>query len=157
LADFVKERGGGLLMIAGPRYSPHAYRNSPLRDMLPVQVTGVARDEDERVASFRPELTAVGRSHPIFRFSPDEAPNRGIWNHLAEIHWCTDGIRIQRAAEVLLVHPQRPAPDAVGRFHKPSYPNAVGRFDKPSYPGAEQGGYPLFVQQFVGAGRSMFL
>jgi hypothetical protein len=161
LAEFVKERGGGFLMIAGPRYSPYAYRNSPLRDILPVQVTGPARDEDERVAAFRPELTAIGRSHPIFRFSPDEAANRAIWNHLAELHWCADGIRIQRAAEVLLVHPQRPAPDSVGRFGKPSGPAAepdtVGRLGKPPDSGAELGGYPLFVQQFVGAGRSMFL
>lgn len=138
LADFVKERGGGFLMIAGPRFSPHAYKNSPLRDILPVQVTGSARAEGERVAGFRPELTPIGRSHPIFRFSPDEAANRAIWNHLAELHWWAAGIRAQRAAEVLLAHPQRPLPDS----------RAIA---------AEQGGYPLFVQQFVGAGRSMFL
>src|SRR5262249_28727121 len=40
LADFVRERGGGLLMIAGERHSPHAYKDSPLRDILPIQVTG---------------------------------------------------------------------------------------------------------------------
>ena len=44
-----------------------------------------------------------------------------------------------RAAEVLLVHPQRPDPES-GRA------GAGG-----------EGGYPLFVQQFVGSGRSMFL
>jgi hypothetical protein len=139
LADFVKERGGGFLMIAGPRYSPHAYKNSPLRDILPVQVTGVPRAEDERSPAFRPELTPIGRSHPIFRFSPDEAANRAIWNHLAELSWWTGGIRPQRAAETLLVHPQRPLADS-------------GRAGA-----AEQNGAPLFVQQFVGAGRSMFL
>jgi hypothetical protein len=139
LADFVKERGGGFLMIAGPRYSPYAYKNSPLRDILPVQVTGAAPAEDERIAEFRPELTPIGRSHPIFRFSPDEAANRAIWNHLAKLHWWAEGIRLQRAAEVLLVHPQRPDPDA----------------GRPGVP--DRGGYPLFVQQFVGAGRSMFL
>jgi hypothetical protein len=139
LANFVKERGGGLLMIAGPRYSPHAYKNSPLRDILPVQVAGAAPAENERIAGFRPELTSIGRSHPIFRFSPDETANRTIWNHLAELHWYASGIRIPRAAEVLLVHPQRPATDSA----------RAGA--------AEPGGYPLFAQQFVGAGRSMFL
>jgi hypothetical protein len=156
LADFVKERGGGFLMIAGPRYSPQAYKDSPLRDVLPVQVTGPEKgtvplrregqspfpggfSEDERLAAFRPELTPIGRSHPIFRFSPDEASNKAIWSHLAELQWWAEGFRIQRAAEVLLVHPQRPDPES-GRA------GAGGA-----------GGFPLFVQQFVGAGRSMFL
>src|SRR5205823_15019079 len=70
---------------------------------------------------------------------PDEAANRSIWNHLAELHWWAEGFRTQRAAEVLLVHPQRSDPDS-------------GRTG-----GGSEGGYPLFVQQFVGAGRSMFL
>jgi hypothetical protein len=139
LADFVKERGGGFLMIAGPRYSPRAYKESPLRDVLPVQPTGVSPPEDEYPMGFRPELTSVGRFHPILRFSPDEAANKAIWNHLAELHWWTEGYRIQRAAEVLLVHPKRPAPDS----------SRAG--------GGGEGGYPLFVQQFVGSGRSMFL
>jgi hypothetical protein len=139
LADFVKERGGGFLMIAGPRFTPHAYKNSPLRDILPVQVTGPGFSEGEYSAGFRPELTTIGRFHPVFRFSPDEAANRSIWNHLAELHWWAEGFRIQRAAEVLLVHPQRSDPDS-------------GRAG-----GGSEGGYPLFVQQFVGAGRSMFL
>src|SRR5262249_17375853 len=91
LADFVKDRGGGFLMIAGPRYSPHAYKESPLRDVLAVQVTGPPLPEGERVAGFRPELTSIGRFHPIFRFSPDETANRAIWNHLAELHWWAEG------------------------------------------------------------------
>ena len=39
LADFVRERGGGLLMIAGERFAPHAYKDSPLRDVLPIELT----------------------------------------------------------------------------------------------------------------------
>jgi hypothetical protein len=140
LADFVKERGGGFLMIAGPRWSPHAYKESPLRDVLPIQVTGPPSAEEEYPFGYRPELTSTGRFHPIFRFSPDEAENTAIWNHLAEIYWWSEGYRIQPAAEVLLVHPQRPATGAAG---------AAGT-------GGESG-HPLLVQQFVGAGRSMFL
>src|SRR5439155_27048747 len=134
-----KGRGGGFLMLAGPRYRPQAYKETPLRDILPVQVTGTATPEQQRTIGYRPEQTSVGRAHPIFRFSPEEAANKAIWNHLAELHWWAEGVRTQRAAEVLLVHPQRPDPDS-GRA------GAGG-----------EGGFPLFVQQFVGAGRSMFL
>ena len=38
LAEFVSDRGGGLLMVAGERYAPHAYKNSPLADVLPIDV-----------------------------------------------------------------------------------------------------------------------
>ena len=31
LADFVTDRGGGLLMIAGERFAPFAYKDSPLQ------------------------------------------------------------------------------------------------------------------------------
>jgi hypothetical protein len=141
VADFVRERGGGLLMIAGPRYSPQAYADTPLRDVLPVRVVGRANDPAQVTMPFHPELTPAGRFHPIFRFSPDEAENTAIWNHLAEIYWWSEGYRTQPAAEVLLIHPQRPA----------------AGLKAGSVRGAGEGGHPLLVQQFVGAGRSMFL
>jgi hypothetical protein len=137
LADFVRERGGGLLCIAGERYSPYAYRNTPLADVLPIEVLGPPVGGD-RPTSFRPELTAVGRFHPIFRFVPDEAENAAVWNHLAEIFWWAEGYRPKPAAEMLLVHPQQPA----------AGPQRPG--------GPADNRHPLMVQQFVGAGRSLF-
>jgi hypothetical protein len=131
LADFVKERGGGLLMIAGPRnYSPHAYKNTPLADVLPVQVVGPPPAASDHPTGFRPQLTPAGRFHPIFRFHPDEARNGEVWHSLADLYWWSEGYRTQPAAEVLLVHPALPAKGT--------------------------GQHPLAVQQFVGAGRSMF-
>src|SRR5205807_1272937 len=142
LAAFVKERGGGFLMIAGPRYTPHAYKNSPLRDIMPIQVIADVQQEGDYQNGFRPELTAVGRFHPIFRFSPDEAENNAIWNHLSEIYWWSEGYRVQPAAEVLLAHPKRPSED----------PRRTAAGEMRS----QESGHPLMVQQFVGAGRSMF-
>src|SRR5262249_43187877 len=70
LADFVRERGGGLLMIAGERHrAPDLYKNTPLADVLPVEVVRPhAADEPDamRPLGYRPELTPVGRLHPIF-------------------------------------------------------------------------------------------
>jgi len=154
VVDFVRERGGGFLMIAGPRYSPRAYKDTPLQEILPVIVTADPPAERDFAGTFRPELTPIGRSHPIFRFSPEETSNQAIWNHLAELHWWAEGFRLQRAAEVLLVHPQRPDPET-GRSVVSSRP--VGKEAKGRAALGGEGGYPLFVQQFVGAGRSMFL
>ena len=139
LAEYVKERGGGFLMIAGPRFSPRAYQDSPLAGVLPIQMTKSA-SESESNAAFRPQLTAVGRFHSIFRFSPDEGENASVWNHLAELYWSAKDYGIKPAAEVLLVHPTQRATDSGSR----------------RLAGGSPGGFPLAVQQFVGAGRSMF-
>src|SRR5262249_18373958 len=74
LADFVRERGGGLLLIAGERHAPYLFRNTPLADVLPIDVVRAAPPDDAAVprkTGFHPELTPLGRLHPIFRFSPD--------------------------------------------------------------------------------------
>ena len=136
LTEFVKEKGGGLLMIAGPRYSPHAFKDTPLQNILPIQIQGTAPAETKYVAGYRPVLTATGRFHPIFRFSPDEEKNTAIWKHLAEMYWWADGYRTQPAAETLLALPRKDA----------------GESDR----GTLEKQHPLLVQQFVGAGRCMF-
>jgi uncharacterized membrane protein len=137
VADFVRERGGGFLMIAGERYSPHAFKNTPLRDILPVEVVGPEREATDDREGFRPDLTGAGRFHPIFRFSPDEADNAAVWNHLTPIFWWSESYRAKPGAQVLAVHPGRRAlmSDRLG---------------------ADAPFHPLVVQQFVGAGRSMF-
>jgi SAM-dependent methyltransferase len=140
LADFVKERGGGLLMIAGQRHAPWVYKSTALADVLPIDVVRDRPPEEPEVGrteGFHPELTPMGRLHPIFRFSPDEHENDDIWNHLREIYWWADGYRVKPAAEVLAVHPSLK-----------SEPNVPGREPNEKF--------PLVVHHFVGAGRCMF-
>ncbi len=135
LTDFVRERGGGLLMIAGQRYSPYVWKNTPLADVLPIEVDRDQAPEDPeggRPEGYHPELTPLGRLHPIFRFNPDDQQNEEIWNRLREMYWWAEGYHVKPAAEVLAVQPKAKAA------------------------GAASNGYPLVVQQFVGAGRCMF-
>ena len=40
LSEFVSEKGGGLVFIAGPRYMPAAYRDTPLAALLPLDFDG---------------------------------------------------------------------------------------------------------------------
>lgn len=130
--------GGGFLMIAGPSFSPHAYKDTPLADIMAVEsVQGKAPPEPaERKERLRPELTPSGKVHPIFKFSSDETENSRIWQKLAPMFWTSIGYRIKPAAEVLAVHPSEKAVGPVG-------PNQDTRL-------------PLVVQQFVGSGRSMY-
>lgn len=142
LAEFVRgedskgrkgpKTGGGLLMIAGPLYSPHAYRDTPLAEVLPIEPSDKPPPQAEDwMERFRLELTPLGRMHPIFRFSPDEGENQAIANRLASMYWWSSGFRLKPLAEVLATHPRL----------------------KGAGPGGLQ---PLVVQQFVGSGRSMF-
>jgi hypothetical protein len=139
LADFVREHGGGLLMIAGQRNAPRVYRETPLKDVLPIDLAAVADEpaDRERTESFRPELTGIGRMHPIFRFDTNESTNDEIWSRLREFYWYAEGYQPKRAAEVLAVHPSL-AGGEPGRAKGP------------------EGKHALVVQQFVGAGRCMF-
>jgi hypothetical protein len=142
LADFVRERGGGLLVVAGERSMPQAYKDSPLKDVLPIDVTGdpgaEARAAEDIAEGYRLELTPAGRMHPMFRFSPDEHESDEIWSKLREMYWYADGYQAKRAAEVLAVHPKVRRAAAV---------EGGGAADR----------HPLVVQHFVGAGRAMFL
>ncbi len=137
VADFVRERGGGLLVLAGERYSPQAFKNSPLRDVLPIDLVpekvGEADVDDWLSETYRAELTPIGRMHPIFRFSPDEKDSEEIWGRLKEFYWHADGYVPKRAAEVLATHPTL---KSAGR-------NSTEK-------------HPLIVQQFAGSGRCMF-
>jgi hypothetical protein len=144
LADFVRERGGGLLMVAGERHAPSGYKDSPLKDVLPIDVLDdKPADDTDITESYRPTLTPTGRMHPIFQFgSGGDKENEEIWAKLKEMYWSADGYQIKRAAEVLAVHPK-----------KARRAGKEGERADRDQPGM---GHPLVVQQFVGAGRSMF-
>jgi uncharacterized membrane protein len=139
LADFVRERGGGLLMIAGERFSPQSYRETPLKDVLPIDLgperSGEPRGAEPIESGYKPELTAVGRMHPIFRLEPDEKASAEVWDRLRDMFWYAEGFQVKRAAEVLAVHPK--------------VRHGIGD----SGPSEK---HPLVVQHFIGAGRTVF-
>ena len=142
MAEWVTEHGGGLLMIAGERYAPFAYRDSPLKDVLPVDVVvDKAPDEGnvERTEGYKPDLTPEGQRHPIFRFEADAQKNQEVWDHFKDMYWWSEVCVPKRAAEVLAYHPRAKAPADKERGDKAPERQA------------------LVVTQFVGAGRSMFL
>lgn len=145
LRDFVRERGGGLLCLAGVQeFMPNAYKDTPLADVLPVipaddEVAGEKAILDAGLHDgYRPVLTPVGQQHPIFRFVTDDAQNAEIWQQLPPMYFAASRYRLKNAAEVLATHPSLPA-----RHHP------TGSIDGPEL-------HPLIVQQFVGAGRVLF-
>ena len=112
LREFVMKRGGGLGMIAGPRYAPYAWRGTPLEAVLPVDITN-ARPDETAVEAFRPVLTPEGQDSPMFRFFADRAENeRFVREGLQPMYWFARGVTARPAiSEVYAEHPTLTGPD----------------------------------------------
>jgi hypothetical protein len=73
-------RGGALLEAAGPTFgTPMTLYRTPLGEILPTEPTGDVREQ-----GFRPQLTTLGRRHPVTADlpgagKPGEAPSWGRW------------------------------------------------------------------------------
>jgi hypothetical protein len=107
LADFVIDKGGGILFIAGETYSPLAYRGTPIETLLPIELADARNPTalGSAIASYRPELTVEGRASPIFRFGDNEAQSAQIWQNLPQLFWYFEAPRKKPGALVLAEHP----------------------------------------------------
>lgn len=78
-ADFVAERGGGLLVLGARSFEHQSWLRTPIEDLLPVELAdrrGLALRATGRPAGERnrPVLTPDGERHPITRLgAPDDA------------------------------------------------------------------------------------
>jgi len=114
VADFVSKRGGGFGMIAGQRWAPIAYRNSPLEAVLPVNIGHVQEDDPAVVITegFRPVLTPVGEASTVFRFFPDAQRTRQfLKEEIQPLFWYCRGITRKSIGQVFAEHPFDIAPD----------------------------------------------
>jgi len=102
--QFVSESGGSLIMLAGRRFSPSAYRRTPIEKMLPVEFessenfTVTLADKPVKL-----ELTAAGKQSPMLRLSDKDQESLTKWAQLPPIYWECRVLRPKPAAEVLLV------------------------------------------------------
>jgi len=88
-ADFVAERGGGLLVLGGRSFAQRGLSGTPLEEVLPVELNDrrgglvrTSRDTGAMAAHNKLTVTAEGENHPIMRIggTPDET--RKMWSAL---------------------------------------------------------------------------
>jgi len=88
LADFVSERGGGLLVMGGRSFTTKGLSGTALEDVLPVELndrrggvvrTALATDDPARPEYNKLTLTAEGEAHPIMRLGTTPSDSRKEW------------------------------------------------------------------------------
>jgi uncharacterized membrane protein len=71
LADFVEQRGGGLLVLGGKSFAQQGFAGTPLEEALPLRLTdrgnGVVRAANRPESRLTVRLTADGLTHPVMR------------------------------------------------------------------------------------------
>jgi hypothetical protein len=88
-ADFVSERGGGLLVLGGRSFAQRGLSGTPLEDALPVELnvrrgalvrTAFATRESSELSTHnKVTLTPEGDMHPVMRIAPTPAETRKQW------------------------------------------------------------------------------
>ena len=117
LEQFVRVRGGGLIMLGGRQtFAEGDYFNTSVADIIPLTIDPgrrniippVFRKEDvepeEQGFAFLP--TAVGYESPILKLSPDSDVNRDLWNSMPGLTNINYLGRVKPGAVVLAEKPE---------------------------------------------------
>jgi uncharacterized membrane protein len=104
LADFVGERGGGLLLLGGRRaFAEGGYAETPLADVMPVEITRTAENAQEYFAELHVSPTPAGAIHPAMQFGANDQVSRDRWRTLPALSTVNRIGRAKPGATALLV------------------------------------------------------
>jgi hypothetical protein len=93
LESFVAEGGGTLVLSAGKKFLPAAYRSAILDRLLPVSaleridLAEASAEASPARRGLRLDLTPEGETQLMFRFSEDPEDNRRVWGNLPGPVW----------------------------------------------------------------------
>jgi uncharacterized membrane protein len=105
IAEFVERRGGGLLMVGGPRaFAEGGYAGTPVADVLPVVLDRAVRtaDGDNPPAYLTVRPTRAGASHAVTQIAPSEAASADRWPELPQLTSVNPVRSVKPGATVLL-------------------------------------------------------
>ena len=113
LEEFVGTFGGGLVVMAGPRFGPGRLAQATgnpdldaavqkLRNMLPVEVDPRLKVKEGRFAM---QITPLGRQTEFMRLADGENSASAGWERLGQLPWYQPVARPHKLVQVLAVHP----------------------------------------------------
>ncbi|HET9271736.1 MAG TPA: glutamine amidotransferase, partial [Vicinamibacterales bacterium] len=104
IADFVDRRGGGLLMLGGPRsFGEGGYGGTPVADALPLQIAPTTRASDPApLARLKVSPTAAGQGHAATQIMPTQAASVARWGELPQVTSVNAPLPLKPGATALL-------------------------------------------------------
>lgn len=103
--EFVGKFGGGLVVMAGPRFGPGELASTPIGGMLPVIVDPDAQFRDDR--EFETQLTPLASSFDFMRLGESDSDNVKGWQNLGRLPWYQPVRRVESSATTVLAeHPR---------------------------------------------------
>jgi len=115
LNEFVSKFGGAALFIAGRKWMPRAYKDTPVEKMLPVELDMTAEPPQTARAADHARIDAGSRTNPMLHLAPKDDESAEEWKRIPPIYWESRVARAKPAAQVLLVDPD---PAKASRFGK---------------------------------------
>ncbi|MEI8352481.1 MAG: glutamine amidotransferase, partial [bacterium] len=101
LEEFVRERGGGLLMLGGVNsFGLGGYAGTPLEKLLPVRLS--ASDAPYRDGQFTVSLAAGAMDHPVMQVAANAAESKAIWGNIPPVIGITPLAGLKTGATLLL-------------------------------------------------------
>lgn len=101
--EFVEKLGGGLVVIAGPRFGPRELHNSPLAEMLPVKIDPELSAKSER--EFKIRLTPIASAYPFMQLGESDLETAKAWDNVKGLDTYQPVAAVHERAEVLATHP----------------------------------------------------
>jgi uncharacterized membrane protein len=102
LADFVGERGGGMLFLGGRRaFAEGGWAGTPVAEVLPVEL-GASGGEEPEVARLTIRPSGAGETFPVLQLADSEEESIDRWSNLPELTSVNEITRAKRGATVLL-------------------------------------------------------
>ena len=126
--ELVKERGGSLMMLAGPVAAPTSYKDTAIADILPIKIGAGSWNPVSN--GTHPVVTSAGRLSQSTSLSLSDETTDRIWQKVNRMHRLPPVDGAKAGATVLLTHSG--SPDG---------------FDQ----------YPLVAWQRYGTGKSLFV
>ncbi len=110
IREFVSERGGGLIMLAGPKFNTSDWDKTPVADIIPVELlpTPAPGTEEEKPVyhtRFRLSLTPDGYRSELLQLDIDPEKNRELWEEMPELIGYYPVGPARPGATVLATHP----------------------------------------------------